>query len=123
MDVIPRVSHIEWRCTDLDKTREFLTQLFSWRFLPFGNNYYLYTPAQGTCVGLIKADQVVPGNNCLVFIEVDSIATYLNKALEQNSQVVVPRKEIVDYGWYAQISDPDGNIIGLFEAKKIQQKE
>lgn len=116
MNQTPHVSHVEWRCTNLDTTRDFLSGLFGWRFLPFGNNYYLYTPTEGTCVGLIKADQVVAGNNCLVFIKVDSIESYLYAALGLDSKIVVPKTEIVEYGWYAQITDPDQNIIGLFEA-------
>ena len=116
----PHVSHVEWRCTDLQRTRKFLTSMFGWKFEPFGSNYYLYTPEQGTCVGLIAADQVVPGNNCLVFIQVTSIMDYLKKAVSLHSKVVVPRKEIPNYGWYAQIYDPDGNIGGLFEGAKPQ---
>ncbi|MDH5324403.1 MAG: hypothetical protein OEZ68_04180 [Gammaproteobacteria bacterium] len=111
----PFVSHVEWRCTDLQKTASFFQALFGWHFDTFGDNYMLYTPGQGTCVGLLQTERVAPGNDCLVFIQVPSIATSLRQALDLDSKVLVPKKSIPNYGWYAQISDPDQNPVGLFE--------
>lgn len=112
------VSHVEWCCRDIEKTAAFLRGLFGWEFKPFANNYLLCTPAQGPAVGLLRAERMTQGDNCLVFVTVNDIDGYLSRATTLGGQVHVAKTAIPDYGWYAQIKDADGNIVGLFETLK-----
>jgi len=115
---IPHVSHIEWCCTDLAQSERFYRQLFDWNFTRHGQNYALYTPAHGPgpCVGLMHAAQVETGKTCHVFIEVADIRASVNKALTLDARIVVNVTDIPDYGQYAQITDPDQNLVGLFQS-------
>ena len=109
------VSHVEWCSEDIEKTAAFFQGMFDWRFKPFGNNYLLCTPEHGPAVGLLRSDHVTQGNNCLVFVTVDNIESHLQRAISLGGKVHVQKTAIPDYGWYAQIRDEDGNIVGLFE--------
>lgn len=116
MSSLPRVSHVEWCCRDLERARVFLEGLFGWRFEPYGVHYLLYTPAEGACVGLLQRDSVEPGQSPLAFIEVVDINATLSVAVDLGGHVLEGRTEIPGYGCYAKLTDPDGNIVGLFEA-------
>lgn len=116
-EVLPRVSHVEWLVTDLGRSELWFRELFGFQFQPFAPCYRLYTPECGSCVGLMQVESVTPSSSPLVHIEVDSIDLSLARGVELGAEVAVPRREIPDYGWYAQLRDWDGNLIGLFEAK------
>ena len=112
----PFVSHVEWCCRDMEKTAVFFQNLFGWVFKPFGNNYLLCNPGQGPAVGLLRSERSTQGNACLVFIQVASINHCCEQVTALGGSVHVEKTAIVDNGWYAQIKDPEGNIVGLFEA-------
>lgn len=118
MDYLPMVSHAEWCCRDLDKSVQFFSDLFGWSFKRFSQNYALYTPPQeGVAVGLMQREDFTPGNGCMVFIQVKQIETFLNLGIGLGGKLIVPKTEISEYGNYAQLTDLDGNIVGLFEAE------
>jgi predicted enzyme related to lactoylglutathione lyase len=110
--------HFEWSSTDLKKTKEFLSGLFGWKFTPWGKDYLLFRTPDGPNGGIMKVDEVTSGKSPYVYIEVEDIEPYLDKANELGGGIDTPKKEIPKVGWFAHISDPDGNIIGLFEDLK-----
>lgn len=117
-EAAPYVSHVEWCCGDLDRSERFFRDLFGWEFQPYGRRYRLYAPPGRTQVGLLEVETVEPAVTALAFIAVDDIEALLKRARELGSAVVVGKTAIPDYGWYAQITDPDGNRIGLFETRR-----
>lgn len=66
----------------------------------------------------MKADKVTPGASPVVYVEVEEIEPYLEKAKELGGGVAVPKTEIPTLGWFAHLKDPDGNLVGLFRAKE-----
>ena len=109
------VSHVEWCCRDIETTADFFHALFGWQFKPFGNNYLLCNPGQGPAVGLLRGEPAVQ-TSCQVFVTVNSIDTQLQRANALGGRTYVEKTLISDYGWYAQFKEPQGNIVGLFEA-------
>lgn len=117
---LPHVSHVEWCVTDLARSEAFLTGLFGWRFAIHSRHYRLYVPPQGTCVGLLEVAKVRPCRSTLIHIQVDNVDAYLAHACQLGGSVDTPRTEIPGHGWYAQVLDPDGNVVGLFQAPTVQ---
>lgn len=109
------ICHIEWSSTDLERTKSFLSGLFGWKFDSFGEEYILFSAPEGPGGGIAKVDQVRPGESPLVYVEVDEIDSYLERAEELGGGVKVSKTEIPNTGWWAQLADPDGNAIGLFQ--------
>lgn len=106
--------HIEWSSTDLERSKTFYGGLFAWKFEPWGEDYLTFTAPEGPGGGIMKVKEVSPGASPSVYVEVDEIEPYLNKAKELGGGVAVPKTEIPKVGWFAHLKDPDGNIVGLF---------
>ena len=111
------VCHFEWSSTDLERTREFLNGLFDWDLKPYGDDYMVFDPPEGPGGGIMKVDKVEPGKSPFIYIEVEEIDPYLERAQELGGEIDVPRTEIPS-GWYAHVKDPDRNIIGIFERRE-----
>jgi predicted enzyme related to lactoylglutathione lyase len=112
------VCHFEWASTDLEKTTTFLSGLFGWEFKRWGNDYLIFNPPEGPGGGIMRAEKVIPGRSPFIYIEVDEIEPYLEKARELGGGIDTPKKDIPGVGWYAHITDHDGNIIGIFKELK-----
>lgn len=110
------VSHVEWPCRDLTCAQEFFQRLFGWEFKAFGNNYLLCDNTAGPAIGLLRQEEVTPARPCTVFVKVDSINESVQTAIGLGGTLAVVKTAIPGYGWYAQLTDLDGNLVGLFEA-------
>jgi len=110
------ICHIEWSSTDLERAKVFFSRLFGWKFQTLGENYLIFNPPQGPGVGIMKVAAVRPGESPYVYIEVDEIEPYLQRARELGSEVAVGKTEIPNVGWFAHLKDLDGNVVGLFQA-------
>jgi len=56
-----------------------------------------------------------PVNAFVCTIDVDSVDSTVETAIEHGSEVALPRMAVPSLGWLAYIKDPDGNILGLFQ--------
>ena len=107
--------YLEWACTDLERAKTFYGGLFDWGFKPMGEDYLEIRPPEGLTAGLEKVEKVKPGKSPVVYVEVDEIEPYQEKAAALGGGVAVPKTEIQGIGWYALLTDPDGSIVGLFQ--------
>lgn len=110
------ICHVEWSVTDLKKAQAFYGGLFGWKFQGWGEEYVLFE-APGIGGGLMKAKNVQLGESPRVYIEVDEIESYLKKVTQLGGKVAVPKTQIdPKIGWFAHLTDPDGNTVGLFQS-------
>lgn len=112
----PRISHVEWLVSDLERGVNFYETLFGWRFETYSTHYRLYQPTQGVAVGLLETNQCQPGRSPMVHVQIDDLAACLALAQTLGGRVVTPPTAVPGHGHYAQLHDPDGNLLGLFEA-------
>jgi predicted enzyme related to lactoylglutathione lyase len=89
--------------------------LFGWEFKAWGDDYMLFDLPEGPDGGIMKVDKVETGKSPYIYIEVDEIESYLKKAKKLGGGVDKPKTEIPEVGWYAHLTDPDGNIVGIFQ--------
>lgn len=111
----PLIAHIEIPSTDLDSSKDFFKKVFNWDFKPFGKGYLLFNNHKGIMAGLRKAESIVKGDSTVFHINVESIDDTLKKASENGGSVKRNKTVIPAMGWYALITDPDGNTIGLYQ--------
>ncbi len=112
-----RIGHVEFASTDLERTRAFFSGLFGWSFNTWSEDYYLFSAPDKPNGGIMKVDKVEPGNSTVVYVEVDDIESTLKHVEELGGSVAQPKTEIPDMGWYAHLTDPDGNVIGLYQGQ------
>jgi len=109
------IAHVEIPSTDLDRSSSFLNKIFGWEFKAFGNGYLLFNNHKGIMVGLRKVDNVAVGNTTVFHVNVKDIDLVLKKAKGNGGRVKVEKTVIPAMGWYALITDPDENTIGLYQ--------
>jgi predicted enzyme related to lactoylglutathione lyase len=113
-----RVVHFEIPCDDPEKSMQFFTEVFGWRFQQFGTEPYWATTtgAEGTPGingGLMK--RMHPGQPIVNSIDVNSIDECINRIQNAGGTIVVPKMPIPTVGWLAYFKDPDGNIHGIYQ--------
>lgn len=110
------VTHVEWSTTEPERLTSFLSELFGWKFDAFGPDYFIYNPGPGVSVGVLRNTQATPGGTPNVYIEVKSVDETTAHAVKLGGQVAVPKTEIPGMGWFAFVSSPEKNLIGLHES-------
>ncbi len=51
-------------------------------------------------------------------INVDSVDDYIKKVTAAGGKVVMPKQAVAEMGWYAYVTDTEGNVVGLWETRK-----
>jgi len=110
------VVHFEIGCKDSAKTQEFFAKLFDWKITAAGPAAMIDTGAGRGIQGHITSLGHEPHNYVTFYVEVDDINAYLAKAQELGGKKIVGPVEIPT-GSFAWMTDPEGNVIGLFKPK------
>ncbi len=111
------VVHFEIGCRDKARTTEFFAKLFDWSTQESGPATIIDTTAGSGINGHITALGHEPHNYVTVYVEVDDVQSYLDKATALGGKVLMPVVTLPQ-GQFSWFSDPDGNIIGLWKAAK-----
>jgi hypothetical protein len=109
------IAHIEIPATDLEKESLFLKNVFGWEFKAFGQGYLLFNNHKGIMVGLRKVENVAAGDTTVFHVNITDIDEVIKKAKENGGKVNREKTVIPAMGWYALITDPDENTIGLYQ--------
>jgi predicted enzyme related to lactoylglutathione lyase len=110
------VMHFEIGCKDKTKTAEFYAQLFDWKISHEGPAAMIAADPGGI-PGHIVALGHEPHNFTTFYVDVEDVAAYLAKATALGGKTLVPPIELPT-GTFAWMQDPEGNMIGLWKAKK-----
>jgi predicted enzyme related to lactoylglutathione lyase len=111
------ICHVEWSSTDLERSKAFFSGLFGWEFKAWGEAYLVFNTPEGLGGGIMKVEEVKPGESPYIYIEVEEIEPYLEKSANLGGGMAVPKTEIPGVGWFAHLTDPDGSIVGLFQGR------
>jgi predicted enzyme related to lactoylglutathione lyase len=112
-----KVTHFEIEGSDGKKLQDFYAGLFDWN-VDASNpmSYGIVSPVENGIGGGITASQDgKPGVR--IYVEVDSIDPYLEKAKAMGGKVIMERTVLPGMVTFAQFADPEGNIIGLAESE------
>ena len=114
--------HVELQTKELDKAKSFYRGLFDWNLedMPMGNGmpYTVINVGEGTGGGM-WTNPSAPGapSHWLAYVNVDNIDATIEKVRGLGGNVVQPKTEIPDMGWYSVITDPTGAMLGLWQTK------
>jgi uncharacterized protein len=110
------VIHFEIGCRDSAKTQAFYRDLFDWQITQAGPAAVIETGGGAGIDGHITALGHEPHNYVTVYVQVDDLQSYLNKAAALGGKTLVPPVPIPT-GKFAWLADPEGNLIGLLQPK------
>ena len=105
------VGHFEIPADRTEELKGFYSSLFGWQFERGQTRDYWMIRNAGISGGLApkENEEQMP----TMFITVESIEDYLNKANQLGAKVVKDKQEI-DAGYYAVLEDPQKNTFGIW---------
>jgi predicted enzyme related to lactoylglutathione lyase len=110
------ITHIDIPVSDLEKGAEFYSKVFGWQIAeaPGFEGYPMWrAPNQISGGGLApRSDGFTQPRS---YVEVDSIDDTIATAAAYGAHVTMEKQPISETSWWAVITDPDGNSIGLYE--------
>lgn len=109
--------HIEIAAQDVDRARKFYTDCFGWTFQDVpGIAYHLYSTGEGGIGGgLMKAVPDFP-DHMVNYVYVEDLDAATKRVEDHGGEVVKPRTEVPQAGWFALVHDPEGNLFGLWQS-------
>ena len=111
------IVHIELVTTDPKAAGQFYQEVFGWKLDLDPTFDYLQFEAQGGPGGaFIKPDNDNAGANAVIYLASDDIDADLSRVQAAGGQVVVPKTEIPQTGWFAIFSDPSGSRMALYQS-------
>ncbi|GAA1466062.1 VOC family protein [Microbacterium thalassium] len=110
------ITHIDLPVSDFSRATGFYSALFGWQIAeaPGFEGYPMWqAPNKISGGGLApRSDDFTQPRS---YVEVDSIDEAIATAEAKGGSVVMPKAPISPTSWWAAITDPDGNVIGLYE--------
>jgi uncharacterized protein len=121
--------HFEIPVDDLEKARSFYGEIFGWKLsdwpMPDGSTYIgVHTtpidektrqPLKPGAIngGILKRNDKAKAP--IFAIHVESIEERVEQVKKVGGKVVMPTMDMMGMGFYAYVSDPAGNVIGLWQ--------
>ena len=123
-----RVVHFEVPFDDGDRARSFYEEIFGWQLMEMPEMKYTIVmsgpsgDAGPTEAGFINGGmlsrQESAASGPVIVVDVDSIDATLQKIGERGGSTVTEKVPVGDMGFAAYFTDPEGNVIGLWETAK-----
>jgi len=117
-----RIVHFEIPANQPEALTRFYGDVFGWTFQKMqmpGPEYWMCTTGSGEAgmSGAVMQRQH-PQQPWMNYVDVESIDATIATATTLGAKVALPRTEVPGMGAYAAITDPQGNICGLWETSK-----
>lgn len=122
-----KVVHFEIPADDLDRARAFYRDAFGWTInaipelkysivetTPVDNETNMPTEPGAINGGMMQREAPITGP--VITIGVDDVDAALQRVEELGGKTEVAKQAVADMGFSAYFSDPDGNIVGLWES-------
>ena len=109
------VVHWEITVRDTEKAQEFYSSLFGWHVESDNpiNYGFVDTHTEAGINGGIPQAQEGDHPRVILYVEVDDLQAYLDRAEELGGRTLMPPTEIPGIVTIALFSDPEGNTTGL----------
>ncbi|MBA3759519.1 MAG: VOC family protein [Gemmatimonadales bacterium] len=119
------VVHFEIPADQPERAAEFYRELFGWKIEHMGGpmDYWLVntvpTDAEGRPIepgvngGLMR--RMMPEQTPVNYISVENVDQFARKAESLGAKVVAPKTPVPGMGWFAQLTDTEGNIFAIWQ--------
>lgn len=113
------INWLEIATTDLERAKDFYSKVFNLEYqyieMPESKMYMFGAPDQvGSAGCLMQADGSNPSpDGTVVYFSCEDVATEAGRVEEAGGQLIIPKTDIGEFGFFAQIIDTEGNRIGL----------
>ena len=111
------LTHIDIPADDLERAVRFYRELFGFDIAEIDGfpDYPMFESGPADTGGGIGIRGVTAPDKLRVYYLVDSIDAAVPKVQALGGSVVIDKAEVPGHGWYAAVTDSEGNEIGLWE--------
>jgi uncharacterized protein len=123
-----RVVHFEIPFDDGDRARSFYKEIFGWQVMEMPEmSYTIVTSGPSNDQGPTESGYINGGMlprtqastaGPVIVVDVDSIDQTLERIGGQGGTTVVGKTPVGDMGFAAYFTDPEGNVVGLWETAR-----
>jgi len=118
------VTHFEIITKDAQRVKDFYANLFGWNYNDMPEMGYGMVDTgvkMGINGGIGQAQENMAP--CVTFyVQVEDLQAHLDKAVSLGGTIVVPLTDIPGAVTFAQIKDPDGNMVGILKGPQAPPK-
>ena len=104
------IQHIEWTTRDPARLRTFFGRIFDWQFRDLPD----YTMIDGVG-GIFDAPDPRMPLGVTPYVTVADIEETERRVRDAGGQIHKSKQEVPQRGWFTIFSDPDGNMIALWQ--------
>ena len=121
------VVHFEIPVDDPERATKFYSELFGWRIekmsIEGGPEYWSVRTIpvdetgrpQGPGVNGGMMRRMASGQTPVNYVAVESVDEFVRKAQRLGGRVLMAKTPVPGMGWFAQLHDPEGNVIAVWE--------
>jgi uncharacterized protein len=120
------VSHFEIPASDPERAARFYRQVFGWSVEPLawerpyfkirGSSLPADPGRQGIDGGIAEAGGGLEHPLLILHIEDATLETVLERITKAGGTIDLPATRVGKMGWWARFRDPEGNLLGLWQA-------
>jgi predicted enzyme related to lactoylglutathione lyase len=117
------INWLEIATTDLERAKAFYSSVFKLQFeyieMPDSKMYMFGEPGkEGSAGALIQSSSVKPGSDgTTIYFSCEDVSNELATIEKEGGKLLIPKTDIGEFGFFAQIIDTEGNRIGLHSNK------
>ena len=113
------LTHFEILVNDIDKAKEFYSNLFDWQFNFIKEmNYLMFTTESEDGKSKVGGGILKKPNESFTitnYINVKSVDESAEKVEELGGKIVVPKTAVPGMEWFVHFTDMDENLLALWE--------
>jgi predicted enzyme related to lactoylglutathione lyase len=123
-----RVVHFEVPYDDRERAEEFYASAFGWKLQTWADGDYTMVttgptdeggpPSEPGFINGGMMSREEPVGTPVIVVEVDDIDTALAEIERLGGRTAVPRQPVGDIGFSAYFTDPEGNLLGLWQSAR-----
>ena len=112
-------AHIELTTDNLKAAQKFYGKVFAWKLSEMpGMNYTMIDVGTGTGGGMQSKPMPDAPTGWMPYVQVDDVKATIAKATKAGATAMLPYQEVGDMGAIGVFADPNGAVIGVWEAKQ-----
>ena len=129
------IVHFEIPADDTERAAKFYREMFGWKLNrwenPNGMEYWMVETVPtdekgmptrpGVNGGMMR--RMYPGQQPVNYIAVESVDDAVAKAERLGAKVMMGKTPVPGMGWFAQLTDPEGNVIAVWETDPASAPE
>ena len=123
------IVHFEIPADQPERAAKFYQDLFGWDIKKYegtvagGMEYWVVRtvptdeqgmPSRPGVNGGLMA-RMYPGQGIVNYINVEDVEDFAGKAERLGARVMMPKTPVPGMGWFAQLTDPDGNVFAIWQ--------